>query len=64
MPALAAYIGEEAVRHLHQDAGAVTRVLLAAGGAAVLQVRQHFEPVRDDRGRLSSLQIDDESDAA
>ena len=64
MPMRGARLREEAVRHLHQDAGAVAGVLLAAAGAAVLEVQQDLEPVLDDARGLSPLEIDDEADAA
>ena len=38
-----ALLGQEAVRHLDQDAGAVAGVLLAAAGPAVLEVQQHLD---------------------
>ena len=43
------HLAEEAVRDLHQDAGAVTGVGLGAGGAAVLQVAQCRERLAHDR---------------
>jgi hypothetical protein len=55
---------QEAMRHLHQDAGAVAGVLFTPAGAPVLEVQQDFERVLDDARRLAPLQIDDETDAA
>ena len=60
----AAHASQEPVRHLHQDAGAVAGVLLAAAGAAVLEVQQDLEPVLDDARGLAPLEIDHEADAA
>jgi hypothetical protein len=61
---LAAGVGEEAVRHLHEDAGAVAGVLLAAAGPAVLQVQQHLDRLVDDRVRATPVSVDHEADAA
>ncbi len=55
---------EKSVRHLHQDAGAVTGVFLAAAGAAVIEVLQYRERLLDDLVRFFTLDIDDEADAA
>ena len=52
------------MRHLHEDAGAVAGVLLAAAGAAVLQVDEDLQRLADDVVRLAVLEIDDEADAA
>src|SRR3989304_2362118 len=43
-----ALAGEESVRHLDQDAGAVSRVGLTAAGAAVEEVLEHLESLADD----------------
>ena len=43
-----AHVSEERVRHLHQDAGTITRVGLGAGRAAVLEVAQRREGFGDD----------------
>ena len=64
MPSLSHSLAEKRVRHLHEDAGAVAGVLLAAAGAAVLQVEQDLERLADDVVRLAVLQVDDEADAA
>ncbi len=42
------FLLEEAVRHLHEDAGAVAGVGLAAAGAAVLQIVQDLQGLLDD----------------
>src|SRR4029078_6214370 len=63
-PDLVALLGQEAVRHLHEDAGAVARVLLAAARAAVLEVEQDLHTLLDDRVRLASMRVHDEADAA
>src|SRR5262249_23043942 len=62
--ALGDLLGEEPVRHLDEDAGAVAGVGLAAAGAAVLQVFQHPDRLPNDVVRRAALQIDDEADAA
>ena len=49
---------------LDQDAGAVAGVVLAAAGAAVVQVDQRRQAVADQLVRLPPLQVDDEADAA
>jgi hypothetical protein len=63
-PGLAAGVGQEAVRHLHQDAGAVAGVLLAAAGAAVLQVQQHLDRLLHDAVGLAAVGVHDEADPA
>jgi len=52
------------VRQLDEDAGAVTGVDLRSGGAAVVEVAQHLQAVRDHLVRLAAVHIDDEADAA
>ena len=64
MPEAVALLGEEAVRHLDQDAGAVAGVLLAAAGAAVLEVQEDLEPLLDDACDLRPFDVDHEADAA
>ena len=56
--------GEKLVRHLQENARAVTGVGLAAGGAAVIEVGEHLERIGDDLMRFPALHIDDEADAA
>ena len=55
---------KERVRHLQQDAGAVTGVGLAAAGAAMLEIDQQLQPLLDDGVRAASFEVDDEADAA
>ena len=57
-------LGEEGVRDLHQDAGAVAHQRVGADGAAMLEVLEDPQPVLDDPVRLLVLQVDDEADAA
>ncbi|MGY4355777.1 hypothetical protein ACVW0J_002270 [Bradyrhizobium sp. i1.7.7] len=61
LPGLAA---EEGVRDLHQDAGAVTGARVGADGAAMLEVAEDAERVRDDLVGLLALDVGDEADAA
>ena len=56
--------GEELVRDLHQDAGAVAGARIGADRAAMLEVDQDGERVLDDLVRLAALDVGDESDAA
>ena len=57
-------LAEEPIGRLDQDAGAVTRVGLAAARAAVLEVDEDLEPALDDGVRADALDVDDEPDAA
>ena len=57
-------LAQEAVRHLHEDAGAVAGRGFAAAGAAVQQVHQDPQPLLDNRVRAAALDVDDEADAA
>jgi hypothetical protein len=59
-----ALAGEEGVRHLDEDAGAVSRVDLAAAGPTVQQVLQDLERLADDGVGLPALDVHDEADAA
>ena len=56
--------GEELVRDLDQDSRAVAGVVLAAAGAAMVQVDQRGQAVADELVRFPPLQVDDEADAA
>ena len=49
---------------LDQDARAVAGVVLAAAGAAVVEVDQRGQAVADELVRLPPLEVDDEADAA
>ena len=55
---------EEAVRHLHQDAGAVAGVDLASARAAMQQVDEQLQRLADDAVGLLALDVNDEADAA
>ena len=55
---------EKSVRHLHQDAGAVAGILLAAASAAVIEIFQYRERLLDDFVRFFAFDINDETDAA
>ena len=55
---------QEAVGHLHEDAGAVTGVGIGAGGATVFEVDEQVEGRRDDGVRAVALDVGDEADAA
>ncbi len=57
-------LAQEPIRHLNQDAGAVTGVGLAAAGAAVQQVEQDLQALLDDAVRTPALDIDHEADTA
>ena len=52
---------EELVGDLDQDAGAVAGVVLAAAGAAVVQVDERRQAVADQLVRFPPLQVDDEA---
>ena len=55
---------EKAVRHLNQDPGAVPGVGLAPAGAAVQQIDEQLQPLRDDGMGAPALHVDDEANAA
>ncbi len=61
---LAALPGEEGVRHLDQDAGAVSGIDLTPAGSAVEEVLEHLEGLADNGVGLPALHVDDEADAA
>ena len=61
---LGAFAGEELVRDLDQDAGAVAGFRIAAAGAAVGQVDQNLNALDDDVVRFLALDVGDEADAA
>ena len=63
-PSLSAFLGEELVRDLHQDAGAVAGARIGADRAAVLEIAEDGERVLDDLVRLAALDVGDEADAA
>src|SRR5947207_5141803 len=54
----AALLAKELVRDLHQDAGAVAGVRLAAAGAAMQKVDQYQQTLSDDRVGLAALDVD------
>ena len=56
--------GEKFVRHLDEDARAVTSIGLAASGTTVVEVGENLECVGDDFVRFPSLHIDNEADPA
>ena len=56
--------GEEPVRHLNQDAGAVAGARVGADRAAVLEIEQDRERVLHELMRLLVLDVGDEADAA
>src|SRR5262249_769033 len=55
---------DEGVRDLEEDARAVAGVLLAAAGAAVLQVDEDLHGLADEVARFAPLEVHDEADAA
>ena len=63
--ALGRHLGAvEVVRDLDQDAGAVAHQRVGTDRAAVVQVLEDLEPLRDDRVRLAPRDVGDEADAA
>src|SRR5262249_20676494 len=56
--------GEELVRDLHQDAGAVARARIGADRAAMLEIAEDGEGVLDQLVRLAALDVGDEADPA
>ena len=63
-PDPAGFFSKEPVRHLHQDAGAVTGVRLAPAGTAVEQVDEQLQRLADDAVAFLALDVDDEADSA
>src|SRR5579885_992397 len=61
---LGGLLGQEPVRHLHQNAGAVAGARIGADGAAMLQIEQDGDRVLDDLVRLAALDIGNKTDAA
>ena len=61
---LVGLLGEERVRDLHQDAGAVAGARIGADRAAMLEIAEDRERVLDDLVRLAALDVGDEADAA
>ena len=57
-------LGEELVRHLHQDAGAIAGARIGADRAAVLEIEQDRQRILDDLVRLAPFDIGNESDPA
>ena len=55
---------EEGVRDLHQDAGAVAGARVGADRAAMFEVAQDADRIRDDLMRFLALDVGDEADAA
>ena len=63
-PSSAGFLGEELVRDLHQDAGAVAHARIGADRAAMLEIAEDAQAVFDDLVRLAALDVGDEADAA
>ena len=63
-PWLAARAAQERVGNLDQDAGAVALQRIGAGRAAMRQVLEDLQALRDDRVRLLALDVGDEAEAA
>ena len=63
-PSSRGLLGEELVRDLHQDAGAVAHARIGADRAAMLEIAQDAQAVLDDLVRLAALDVGDEADAA
>ena len=61
---LGGLLGEELVRDLHQDAGAVAHARVGADRAAMLEIAEDAQAVLDDLVRLAALDVGDEADAA
>ena len=61
---LFAFSTEEPVRYLKENTGAISRVLFASSGAAVLEIQEHLHSLFDDRVRFPPPNIDDEAHAA
>ena len=57
-------LAQEGVRHLDEQPGAVAGVDLGAGRAAVVEVVQRGQRVRDDRVAAPALDVRHEGDAA
>ena len=54
---------EEFMRHLNEDAGAITRARIGPAGAAVPKVDEHLQPLPDYRVRFRALDVGDQADA-
>ena len=63
-PSVCAFAREELVRNLNQDARAIAGFRIAAAGAAMRQVDQDLQPLRDDLVRLLALDVDHEANTA
>ena len=61
---LGCLLGEEFVRGLHQDAGAVAGARVGADGAAMLEIEKDRQRVLDDLVRFAPLDVGNEADAA
>ena len=57
-------LGEELVRDLRQDAGAIAHARVGADRAAMLQIAENLQAVFDDLVRLAAFDVGDEADAA
>ena len=51
------------MRHLHQNARAITRIHLRATRTAVIEIDEHLQPLRHDVVRFFPLHVSDEADA-
>ena len=63
-PETAGFSSKESIRHLHQDAGAVAGVHLAAARPAVEQIHEQLQRLLDDAVTLLALDVDDKADPA
>ena len=61
---LGSLLRKELVRHLHQNAGAVTHARIGADRAAVLEIAKNAQSIFDELVRLAALDVGDETDAA
>ncbi len=57
-------LAEEAIRDLHENAGAVTHQRIGTNSTAVGQIFQNEEAIANDLVRLLALHMGDEADAA
>jgi hypothetical protein len=61
---LGAFLDEEVVRYLDQNARSIAGDWVGAHGAAMLEVLEDVERVLDDAMRFAALEVGDEADAA